>query len=98
MTFFFLAFAGQFSRGNSCAGDRDLDHVLAEVKCYFESTPSLSEAETPILAEGSPLDVFLADQATLLLHMHATDFSAACSVIAGRHDNARTDLVVGLAG
>jgi hypothetical protein len=70
--------------------------VLVDVKCYFESTPSLAaEAETPILAEGSPLDVSLADQATLLQHTHATDFSAACSMIAGRHDNARTDLVGG---
>jgi hypothetical protein len=70
-----LAFAGQFSRGNTCAGDRDVDHVLAEIKCYFESTPSLAEAETPMLAEGSPLHVSLADQATLLLHTH--DASAA---------------------
>merc|ERR1712205_281760 len=47
----------QFSRGNSCGGDNDKDHVLSEVKCYFESTPSLAEADTPMLAEGSPLDV-----------------------------------------
>ena len=52
----------QFSRGNACGGDNDKDHVLSEVKCYFESTPSLAEAETPMLAEGSPLDVSLADQ------------------------------------
>ena len=52
----------QFSRGNRCGGDHDKDRVLSEVKCYFESTPSLNEAETPMLAQDSPLDVSLADE------------------------------------
>jgi len=46
-----------FSRGNRCGGDNDKDRVLAKVKCYFEATPSLEEAETPMLAAefDSPL-------------------------------------------
>ena len=52
----------KFSRGNSCRGDRDTDRILEQVKCYFSSTPSLSEAETPMLAEDSPLNESLSHE------------------------------------
>lgn len=51
-----------FARGNSCHGDGDTDHTLGTVECYFETTPSLEEAETPMLAAEE--DVSLADQDT----------------------------------
>lgn len=41
----------KFARGNSCRGDNDKDRVLDQVKCYFETTPALESAETPMLAE-----------------------------------------------